>query len=237
MRATGYIYAINAAVFLIRAIVAHEIPDITDPLNPNGVAAFMLLWLLCSIIAITLGMVLMTAERLQADLNIQANHDPLTGALNRRSCSLLYEKAMAHSRRHKLPLSVLMMDLDEFKKVNDQLGHDLGDEVLCRFVAVAQKVLREDDVLCRFGGEEFIALLPNTSAEAGLVVANRLRSAFKIDSTLIETKKSHQPFAITVSIGIAELQHDEPFESLLRRADSALYLAKGNGRNCCELAQ
>ncbi len=93
VRVTGCIYAINAAVFLIRAIVAQDSPELIDPLNPNGVAAFMLFWLLCSMIAITLGMVLMTAERLQSDLDHQANHDPLTGALNRRSCALLFEKA------------------------------------------------------------------------------------------------------------------------------------------------
>ncbi len=165
VRATGCIYAINAAVFLIRAIVAQDSPELIDPLNPNGVAAFMLFWLLCSMIAITLGMVLMTAERLQTDLDHQANHDPLTGALNRRSCGLLYEKAIAHARRHTLPLSVLMIDLDEFKKVNDYLGHELGDKVLCRLVSVAHKILREDDIFCRFGGEEFVAVLPNTSAQ------------------------------------------------------------------------
>src|SRR5690554_644725 len=236
VRVTGCIYAINAAVFLIRAIVAQDSPELIDPLNPNGVAAFMLFWLLCSMIAITLGMVLMTAERLQTDLDQQANHDPLTGALNRRSCGLLFEKAVAHSRRHQLPLSVLMIDLDEFKKVNDCLGHDFGDKVLCRFVVIAQQVLREDDIFCRFGGEEFVAVLPNTSTEAALTVANRLRNAFAINSAALETRKVHEPFTITVSIGVAELQQDEYFENLLRRADNALYQAKNNGRNCCELA-
>ena len=236
VRVTGCIYAINAAVFLIRAIVAQDSPELIDPLNPNGVAAFMLFWLLCSMIAITLGMVLMTAERLQSDLDHQANHDPLTGALNRRSFALLFEKAVAHSRRHQLPLSVLMIDLDEFKKVNDCLGHDFGDKVLCHFVAIAQQVLREDDICCRFGGEEFVAVLPNTSIEAALTVANRLRSAFAIHSPALETRKVHEPFAITASIGVAELKQDEYFESLLRRADQALYQAKNSGRNCCELA-
>lgn len=236
LRATGCIYAVNAVVFLIRAIAAQDTPALIDPLNPNGVAAFMLLWLLCSVIAITLGMVLMTAERLQTDLDNQANHDPLTGALNRRSCGLLFEKAVAHSRRHQLPLSVLMIDLDEFKKVNDCLGHDFGDQVLCRFVAIAQQVLREDDIFCRFGGEEFVAVLPNTSAKAALTVANRLRNAFAVTSAALETRKVHEPFTITVSIGVAELQQDEYFENLLRRADIALYQAKDNGRNCCELA-
>lgn len=237
VRVTGYIYAINGAVFLIRAMVDRKNSEIVDLLNPDGVAAFMLLWLLCSMIAITLGMVLMTTERLQADLDNQANHDPLTGALNRRSCGLLYEKAMAYSRRHKLPISVLMMDLDEFKKVNDHLGHDFGDKVLCRFVTEAQKILREEDIFCRFGGEEFVALLPNTSSDTALMIANRLRNEFKIDSDLIETTKSHQSFAITVSMGVAEHQQDESFESLLRRADTALYIAKDKGRNRCELSE
>ena len=236
VRVTGCVYALNAVVFLMRAIVAQHNPDVVEPLNPNGVAAFMLLWLLCSVIAITLGMVLMTAERLQADLDNQANHDPLTGALNRRSCGLLFDKAIAQAQRHAQPLSVLMIDLDEFKEVNDRLGHDYGDKILCRFVAVAQAILREDDVFCRFGGEEFVALLPNTSAAAGLLVANRLRHAFAIDSSAIATPITHQPFSITTSIGIAELEQDECFAGLLRRADAALYRAKDNGRNRCEVA-
>lgn len=236
IRATGAIYAINTVVFLIRAVIAQGSPEIIDPLNPNGVAAFMLLWLLCSMIAITLGMVLMTAERLQADLNNQANHDPLTGALNRRSFALLYEKAMAYSRRNQRPLSVLMIDLDNFKYVNDHLGHEFGDKVLCSFVAVTQKTLREEDVFCRFGGEEFVALLPNTGSESALGVANRLRSAFEIDSALIEPKAGHEPLTITVSIGIVELKLEEGFEALLSRADNALYQAKDNGRNRCEVA-
>lgn len=237
IRATGWVYVVNAAIFLIRGIAAHETPEIVDPLNPNGVTAFILLWLLCFMIAITLGMVLMTAERLQEDLDIQANRDPLTGALNRRSFSLLNEKAVAHSIRHKQPLSVLIIDLDKFKHVNDRLGHDVGDVILCRFVSVAEEILREEDIFCRFGGEEFVALLPNTSSEKALVVANRLRNSFTIDSTLLDSKENNEPFEITASIGIAELEKGEVFENFLRRADTALYKAKDNGRNCCEVSE
>ncbi len=236
IRSTGCIYAVNAAIFLVRAIVARDSPQVADVLNPNGVAAAMLLWLLCSMIAITLGMVLMTAERLQDDLNNQANHDPLTGAFNRRSFSLLYGKAMAVANRYQRPLSVLMMDLDEFKKINDLLGHEFGDKVLCCFVSVANKTLRDEDVFCRFGGEEFVALLPNAGSAEALVVANRLRSAFQADAALLDTKTKAALFAMTASIGLAELQQNEDFESLLRRADTALYRAKDNGRNCCEIA-
>ena len=236
-RATGYVYALNGGVFLVRAMMAPNTPSLINPLSPHGMAAFMLLWLLGVIIAITLGMVLMTTERLQADLDKQANQDPLTGALNRRACGLLYEKAIAQARRHQQPLSVLMIDLDHFKKVNDQLGHAVGDNVLCHFVSVAQSTLREEDIFCRFGGEEFVALLPNTSMAAALGVANRLRLLFAIDSSLLTSNQQGLPFTITASIGIAELQAEEELESLLRRADGALYKAKDHGRNRCELSE
>lgn len=237
IRVTGCIYAINAVFFSIRAVLGSGNPEFVDPLNPNGVAAIILLWLLCSIIAITLGMVLMTAERLQADLDHQANHDPLTGALNRRSFGLLSEKEMARALHYQRPLSVLMIDLDQFKQVNDLLGHDFGDQVLCCFVAVANRVLRQDDVFCRFGGEEFVALLPDTAAAEALVVAHRLRVSFATESKLLDCAAKQPCSAITISTGVAQLQQGEPFASLLRRADSALYRAKDNGRNCCEVAQ
>lgn len=236
MRATGWIYAANAAVFLIRSVAVHQGAHAVDPLNPSGVAAFILLWWLCMTIAVTLGMVLMTAERLQADLDSQANRDPLTGALNRRAFSLIAEKEMARSRRYSKPLSVLIMDLDNFKQINDCYGHDAGDALLCRFVAIAGQILRGEDVFCRFGGEEFVALLPNASAEQALVAAERLRNAFAEESAT-ETSDAGRHFTITVSIGIAKLAADEDIESLLRRADTALYRAKDMGRNRCELAE
>lgn len=237
MRATGWIYAANAIVFLARIVFADHsaYTAAADPLNPDGFAAYMLLWWLCATIAVTLGMVLMTSERLQADLDYQANRDPLTGALNRRSFTLFTEKAMAQSRRYDKPLSVLVMDLDDFKKINDSLGHDIGDMLLCRFVKVAERVLRSDDIFCRFGGEEFVALLPNTTAEQALVAGERLRTTFVAGSTAKEISNDIPP--VTVSIGIADLGKDEDFESLFRRADVALYQAKDKGRNRCQLAE
>ncbi len=131
MQATGWAYAANAAIFLIRAVAAAgQDAQAIGPLNPDGHAPFLLLWWLCMTITVTLGMVLMTAERLQADLNSQANRDPLTGALNRRSFSLIAEKEIVRSRRYGKPLSVLVMDLDNFKQINDRLGHDAGDTLV-----------------------------------------------------------------------------------------------------------
>jgi diguanylate cyclase (GGDEF)-like protein len=235
MYVMGWVYALNAMVFLIRIVAADQNAVQAAPLNPDGFAPFILLWWLCMTIAVTLGMMLMTGERLQVALDKQANHDPLTGALNRRAFSLMAEKMMSQSRRYDKPLAILMMDLDRFKQINDLLGHHRGDELLCRFVAIAGQVLRGEDIFCRFGGEEFVALLPNTCAEMALVAAERLRTAFAVESS--GTANKELSFTITVSIGVAELEQEEDIEALLHRADIALYQAKGRGRNCCELAQ
>lgn len=238
VRATGWIYALNAVVFFVRAVVADPAAEPLSPLNLNGFTAFMLLWWLCMTIAITLGMVLMTTERLQADLDGQANRDPLTGALNRRAFPVIAENAIAQSRRYNKPLSVLMMDLDNFKQINDRLGHHGGDMMLCRFVEIVDEVLRDEDIFCRFGGEEFVALLPNASDKMALVAAERLRNAVSRELSKLDTTDDTQPYTdVTVSIGIAQLGQDEDIESLLSRADTALYQAKDNGRNYCELAE
>ncbi len=237
MRATGWLYTINAIIFLVRAVTTDFYTPVEGALDPHGVAAFMLLWWLCTTIAVTLGMVLMTAERLQSDLDEQANRDPLTGALNRRSFSLITEKVIARSRRYNEPLSVLMMDLDKFKQINDRFGHDTGDVILCRFVNIAEQMLRVEDVFCRFGGEEFVALLPNTPAKQALVAAERLRMAFAVESVATDTLDPTRPVNITVSIGVAALEINENFEGILHRADAALYQAKAMGRNRCKLAE
>jgi len=231
MRATGWVFVVNAALFVLRPVVGAGSTRAPGPLNPDGLAAVPLLWWLCMAIAVTLGMVLMTTERLQSDLDRQANRDPLTGALNRRAFSLIAEKEVARSRRYDRPLSVLIMDLDKFKQVNDRLGHDAGDTLLCRFVDIAGDILRGEDVFCRFGGEEFVALLPDTSAEKALVAAERLRTAFAAESATMATPAGGRPLTITVSTGIAQLKPDEDIGRLLRRADAALYHAKGTGRN------
>ena len=106
---------------------------------------------------------------------------------------------------------------------------------MCQFVTVAGHVLRREDIFCRYGGEEFVALLPNTTAEPAQVAAERLRSAFAEGS--VQTMDESLPFPITVSIGVAERGQDEDIENLLKRADTALYQAKRRGRNRCELAE
>ncbi|PKM43694.1 MAG: hypothetical protein CVV05_12560 [Gammaproteobacteria bacterium HGW-Gammaproteobacteria-1] len=234
MQATGWVYAVNAVFFFARAIAAAQAEIPVSPLNPDGLAAVPTLWWLCMTLATTLGMVLMTGERLQSNLDWQANRDPLTSALNRRAFSLIAAREIGRARRHGQPLSLLMMDLDHFKQINDYLGHSSGDAILCRFVATAERVLRSEDVFCRFGGEEFVALLPSTAAGPALIAAERIRAAFAADAATVLI--APQPFDTTVSIGVAELQPGEDLDALLHRADAALYRAKAKGRNRCELA-
>lgn len=236
IRATGWLFVLNAIIFSVRAFLPHiEVTGPHDPLNPAGVTAYVLLWWLSLSIAVTLGMFLMTAERLQAELDSQASIDPLTGALNRRAFALIAEKFIARARRYTTPLSVLIMDLDDFKLINDQHGHETGDLMLCHFVDIAKRILRSEDVFCRFGGEEFVAMLPDTTGQQAYTAAERLRETFLQDSAM-PGSTAEIVSSITVSIGIAELAPGENIDDMLRRADSALYQAKHSGRNRCEFA-
>lgn len=231
--AVAYAYLVNAVFSVLRGLAALADQASVGQTQSSGAPALALFWWLCFTVAVTLGMALMTGERLQADLDRQASRDPLTGALNRRAFSQQADREISLARRSGQPLAVMMMDLDHFKRINDLLGHAAGDDILCRFVAVAGRVLRTEDVFARFGGEEFVALLPNTDGKQALAAAERLRAAFAEDC---EDLFQPQPFSFTASIGLTEMVRDEGFADALRRADSALYRAKEAGRNRCALA-
>jgi len=232
MRVTALTYAVNAVFFGGRLVTLLHTPLPAVPLLSDGLAAWGLLWFLAFTLGTTLGMVLMAGERVQADLDDLASRDPLTGTFNRRAFTLLAEREVARARRHGQALTALMMDFDHFKRINDDMGHASGDHVLRRFVDGAREVLRGEDVLGRYGGEEFVALLPQTGAAAALAAAERLRRAFAAAAA-----SDQDPLAptwpLTVSIGIAQWLPGEPLEDLLRRADGALYAAKNAGRDRC----
>jgi len=233
-QATGWIYLINAVFFLARAIaVQHEATTIGE-MQSSGLAAVSLLWSLALTISTTLGMVLMASDALQENLDRQASLDPLTGALNRRAFAQLAARELARVRRSGQPLSILMMDLDHFKQINDRLGHAAGDRVLMQFVSIAGQVLRREDVFCRWGGEEFVTLLPDTAAEQALHVAERLRQSFAKEAIDLAPEATDIDF--TVSQGMAEWHPGEELEDMLRRSDLALYQAKALGRNRVEIA-
>lgn len=167
------------------------------------------------------------AEQAAKQATIMAETDQLTGIANRRRVSLVLEQAIACSKETGRPLAVAIFDIDHFKQVNDRFGHHVGDKVIKRVAADAGRELRSDDTLGRFGGEEFVIVLPHASADIAMMVGERVRKA-------IESGGSDP--SVTISIGVAELAPDENSETLLRRADEALYVAKNDGRNALRLA-
>ncbi|KAB0508711.1 MULTISPECIES: GGDEF domain-containing protein [Pseudomonas] len=161
-----------------------------------------------------------------------ALRDPLTDTGNRIAMDQTLEREIEMSRRHSQPLSLLMLDIDHFKHINDTYGHSAGDEVLKAVAASIKNQLRNVDMVFRFGGEEFLILLSNTSREAAAMVGERLRFAAQAQDYEAEGKM----IELTVSIGCSTLLPGESAESLLRRADSALYVAKRAGRNRLAMA-
>ena len=154
--------------------------------------------------------------------------DPLTGLPNRREFNNRLEERMAAWNRRGEQFSLLLVDVDHFKKLNDQHGHLAGDQVLAAMGRTLRAAIRREDAVARYGGEEFAILLPNTSLEQGGEVAEKVRQAV----ARIKVTHNNQPLNITASIGAASIQPKEQAESLIQRADAALYAAKGDGRNC-----
>ena len=165
-------------------------------------------------------------------LNQHANVDELTGLNNRRFILEDYYSKVSSAKRYQLPLSILLIDIDYFKKVNDQFGHPTGDEVLMSVAVDLANGLRESDLIGRYGGEEFLALLPMADLDEAQIIAERLRSQVA-NSPVIQEKYG---FSVTVSIGLAELSLNETELELIARVDKALYAAKNNGRNRVEVS-
>jgi len=154
--------------------------------------------------------------------------DPLTGCFNRREFTAIAEREALRANRYHHPLSILMLDLDYFKRLNDTYGHAAGDKALQRFTMICTNALRNVDIFGRWGGEEFVALLPETDLQGATVIAERLR---KLTNDNILTFNDHK-INFTVSIGIAEFKDGETsVDAALGRADSAVYDAKKAGRN------
>lgn len=162
-----------------------------------------------------------------------ATRDVLTGLDNRRSAMGRLESNRAHALRHGEPLSLLMIDLDKFKQVNDRWGHACGDLVLVATAQVLREELRGADLGARIGGEEFLALLPATGPVQATEVAERIRSRMARLTVPVSHNTVTDTITITASVGIATLQPAESVAALLARADTALYRAKAEGRNRC----
>jgi diguanylate cyclase (GGDEF)-like protein len=160
-----------------------------------------------------------------------AMKDALTKIANRHLFFKLSSELCSLSKRFNTPMALLMIDIDHFKKINDTYGHPIGDEILKHIVSLVNKQIRSSDVFARFGGEEFVVLLPHTELEAAREIAQKLCS--QIEKTPYENDKIK--VNVTVSIGIALYRNDEDIEETIQRADKALYRAKEGGRNRVEL--
>ncbi len=235
---TGLFWAFPAALFFyfgLRRALA------------NGCAALMLAvgawrawelvsWDVALRFALTLGaligvmnLILAALERLQERLTFEATRDALTGAYNRREMTAQLAAAVERQRRHAHPSTLLVLDLDHFKTVNDTLGHDAGDRVLQGLVGLVQARMRRTDTLFRTGGEEFVLLMPDTPVPEALTLAEALR-------TQIATAAWLPDRPVTASVGAAPLQPGQDVNAWLRAADQALYAAKAAGRNRVVLA-
>lgn len=167
----------------------------------------------------------------EAVLNLAAT-DPLTGCLNRRAFMEKLDREVGRAVRNNTGLSLIMTDIDRFKKVNDRYGHVAGDRVLKQFVRQMEEMIRPYDFVGRYGGEEFILCLPESSIKEGRDIAERMR--IQIEKVPMQISKNRPPIHITSSFGISSFSSDcgDDIDVMIQKADNALYQAKNEGRNC-----
>jgi diguanylate cyclase (GGDEF)-like protein len=227
------LFFLEGLFFIARAFVAIKFLLVGETAQPSYfIFSISFLQFSVFLMALNIGFLVMTTTRLQGQLRLQASTDALTGVPNRRAFTERAELEFKRSRRNGSPLSVVLIDLDHFKKINDTHGHLGGDAVL---KAVATKLARDmrcTDLFCRWGGEEFCALLPDTDAAGAQTMLDRLRAQV---ATLRFEHQGHN-LAATISVGIAQLaREDNTLDQLIARADKALYTAKSAGRNRVEI--
>lgn len=225
---TTSVLLVMVATQIMRLVTSFTLPLGDNIFNTAPHHQFYVTSFVLCVFLFSIGIVLMAADRLRTELEHLATHDSLTNAFNRRSMNEACNKELERCRRHGRSMALIMMDLDHFKAINDHYGHQAGDQVLVSFVLKVRALLRQPDLLGRFGGEEFIVLLPETSREEALIVADRIREVCILNK--------HEP-SCTVSMGVTTNHHDsDTVDTLVSRADAALYRAKTNGRNRVEAA-
>jgi diguanylate cyclase (GGDEF)-like protein len=199
--------------------------------SPTQNVTYLLSYIMVT--TVTCGFLLMCSVKFHAELQHLATRDSLTGILNRGTIELLIQKEFSRARRTTSELSILMLDLDHFKLINDEHGHIVGDDVLRGFIREVSPSLRFGDLIGRYGGEEFIVVLPNTGVDEAVSVAERVRQ--KVEQTCLTEEQ--ESLLCTTSVGLAVLQEDDlDHVALLHRADQALYRAKREGRNRINIA-
>jgi diguanylate cyclase (GGDEF)-like protein len=229
-----YRFTSNAALLLAAAhalrlvVSARELAHLPTVLDAASWNMFFFALGSLAMPMLTLGAVMMANAQLVAQATHAADHDHLTGASSRRAFFRFAEREHARVARTGTDLTVLLFDIDHFKRINDTFGHAAGDQVLVDIVRRTGSVIRQMDVCARVGGEEFAVLLPDAGAEMAARVAQRLRRALERP---LAVGAAQAEVSYTVSIGIARLEPGESIGDLLMRADRALYAAKAAGRN------
>jgi diguanylate cyclase (GGDEF)-like protein len=230
----GISLLVGFAVFnLVRSMVLLVVGLPSDPHAPNPLELTSGIVFLVAALGLGFSVFWMTSMRLRLDLERLASTDPLTGLHNRRAFLTYCEKELMRSSRETEPVSLVLIDLDHFKQINDRHGHDAGDAALCAVASQLRNVVRENDVLARWGGEEFIVLLPGASSEQALQVAQRLRVCIESISLLHNGRvDAWSSIRLAISAGVVTATGPiENIDSLLRTCDEALYSAKAAGRN------
>ncbi len=227
--------AAAALLFAARCVMslANAAPALTFQ-SANQIQSFLFMAAIICLLLIAIGMVLMAKERSDARYRDLALHDELTGMDNRRAILRSLDQQAALARRSSQPLTLLMMDIDLFKRVNDTFGHIEGDKVLRMVADSITARLRTQDLVGRFGGEEFLAILPGTSAEGGFELAEALRNGIAGARLKATDGRTIQ---VTISIGVHQVSDasGSTLNELINAADQALYRAKDNGRNRVEI--
>jgi diguanylate cyclase (GGDEF)-like protein len=228
---------LGVVVLIMAARVGYVLLGLGQPVplwSKNPIAQIVLI-LLFLFLAITLNFALgyVVVVRLVRKLQHLSQHDGLTGLLNRRAMEYLLDREAQRLQRFGQPYAVMLVDIDHFKRVNDQLGHAVGDAVLASVARTLNEQAREVDRVGRFGGEEFCVLLPHTQREGALLAAERFREAVRRDPV----SWGDEVVSITISVGVAAASDPtETLEALLHRADQAMYRAKAQGRDRVILA-
>ena len=231
----GYMVVLSVVTvgYLVRAGLALAIGS-ADGIVGNGILQVLaILTLIFSIVGSAFAFIWMTTTRLHLELEHLASTDPLTKSLNRRAIQTQFRRELELAGRNGSPLSLITLDIDHFKAINDQHGHVAGDVVLRTVVGELQEHSRTTDTLGRMGGEEFLILLPASNREEAAAVADRLRAAL----AKLRIMHGDKIISVTASLGVTEVsaRHagwEECWEDSLRRGDTALYAAKQSGRNC-----
>ena len=230
--------SLEALVLGGRALVAISThSEATNILQSSALQTLTFLATFSVVLVSSVGFVFMSRDRADENNRVLAALDPLTGVANRRSLIAALDRDVARARRMREPMALMMVDIDHFKDVNDQYGHPAGDRVLCSVVNVLRQRVRAQDLVGRYGGEEFMVLLPDTGLTGAEQLARALCKAVE-ESRCPADGVPGPGIAVTVSIGVfgGRLESGDSWDMLIAAADRALYQAKNNGRNRVEVA-